>query len=910
MVDYKKQILALEEKLADRADVSTAITLALRCWQAYRFSDFGVNSAYEGRVMLQRANHSLIATHRRNVAHVELYCLTIFISIEIGHYDSANEMLDKAMGYKSFLKSNQPLYYGVICFLYAYLEIQQKRNRSAKKHWRALTEHIKNADKSPYYLIMLGLLHLSSYEYSDAYNFLSEAYRGGCDSIFLYEGLYRYYRRTSRATECAAILPVLTYAASRGAEISDIASKYQDALTAAIALNPAGGERLYSASGFPHILRDICTHRMKSGDLSATAYAYYKEAEHKQIYVRGIYDALVKSAFKNKVEQFNHFPMAQFLAAYKDADMKESLAVYVYHLLLTNEKLADLVPGEQEKIMNLTELALENGLNTREAGSLYYHYWARNKAMGLKSERVDKAEKFLCDNLTRFQLKTSKNSKARFVYITEPEKRGMAIYDTEDSLIIDAGSENVTYTCLAVGQRSVLDEKLKIKRMIAQAGPELYLYFFQKGDRRFHLLTYLTNYYLSLETPPELATPVFEAMLEDKSIVKPYRMRILVALGRLHYEALDYDRALECYGEVDEDQLDNDFIEQILSVYMETRESGRAIRLLEKRFSYISNDTLYEAMNTLMAKSIDITPLAGAAYKLLLAGFFNERLLVLVLEKMNASYHELTALSAALDSFGVKPDIRLDKSILEHALWMTEFDADSQKVFARLFGKKPKDIQKLVAGFVEYATFEMLANHSRPEYDVIDILEKWYVEKDPQNILLAWGLSGVYLKHNITTFNSEKIIKISYDALEHEGILFPVFKEKSPYPIPFVEKHQSFVYRGLPDKDCWLYYYIDDTLNYVAIPMQYVSYGLYVACVPVFYNEEITYYFSEEMASGSITTKEATLKNNTPFLHESTDPYFVINNAIINEQMFKHDQVEKIVTTLVRDVQTVRSKIL
>lgn len=904
MIDFKAQIAQLEAK--QNNDVATTITLVLRCWQAYKLSE----DSSDGRVMLQRANHTVIAAHRRNPAHVELYCLTIFIGIEMGHYDSANEMLDKAMGYKSFLRNNHPLYYGVVCFLYAYLEIHQKRVRSAKKHWRALTDHMKNAEPSSYYPLMVGVLHLVSDEYAEAYAYLTEAYHDGCNSMFLYEGLFRYYKKTPHSPETTAILPVLTYAACRGADIAGIAEKYQGALSAAIASNLSCGEKLYAASRYPDILGDLCAQRISRSDFSRAAYAYYKEAEHRQIYVRGLYNALVEAAYENNAQQVNHYPMVQFLIERKNTKIDRELAIYVYHLLLTNKKLEDLVFEQQNNIMALAEICLEKGFADREVASLYYHYWARCRAMGETNENSEKAEAFLHENLTRFQLEPSRHSRTRYVYITEPEKRNMTVYDTENGLIINATSEDVAYTCLGVGQRTVLDEKLTVTRMIAQANPELYLYFFQKGDRRFHVLTYLTNHYLSLESPPETAISVFEEMLADKSIAKSYRMRILVALGQLHYNAFSFDQALECYGEVDEDALDNHFIPQILNVYIQTREYERAMQLLKRKHAHINHETLLESILILLTKPVAHAQLAETAYNLLTNGHFDAGLLTLVLENYNASYSEWVRLSQSLDA--ENHDVRLDVRILEMALWMAKWEPEPQKAFVRLYTNREANEAnaKLITDFIEYATYEMIANQAKPEYDVLNVLEKWYMEREPENILLAWGLATIYLIQNITTFNSENILKISLDALENEGILFPVFKEHRPTPIPFIEKHQPFIYRGAPGKDCWLYYRIDDAKDLKSVQMQYVRYGMYVACVPVFYNEEITYYFSEEMPSGSITTREETIKNKVTFLHESNDQFFTINNAIINEQLFKYDQVEKIANSLVRDIQPVRSGLL
>ena len=888
-------IAKLDNKLSIQNNIQTTITLVLRYWQAYRFS----NSPSD-RAMLQRANTTALTAHRRNIANIELYCLTIFTSIEVGNFDTANEMLDKAVSYKSFLKTNEPMYYGILCFLYAYLEIHQKRTRSAKKHWRNLTDHIKNSEKSHHHLVMLGLLHLASREYPDAYDLLTEAYLQGCNNIFLHEGLFRYYNKTARSPQCTGLLSTLTYAAARGAEIESIAAKYPDELSAAVKMNLHGGIRLYEASNYPHILRDICNRHIKTEDYTPYAYRFYKDAEQKQIYVKGLYNALIQSAYKNKVETINHYPMSQFLIDNGGIPQDESLAIYICHLILTDEKLTDLTMNHHDKILDLAEACLEKQITTREAGSLYYFYWKTNITRNKQGDKVDRAERFLSSNLTKFKLIPSPQSATRYVYVTEPEKRGMAVYDTQDGLTIEACGQNISYTCLGIAKRTVLDEKLAIKRMISQANPELYMYFFDKGDRRFHVLAYLTNHFL--QNPTEEAIPILEAILEDKGIKKGYRMRILVTLGKLYYNLSNFDQALSCYGEVDEDELDDNFIRQILNVYMQTGETKRAVGLLVKKHSFVEDEILYEAVLQLLEKQTDENfQLAEISYKLIISGYFHENLLTLVLEYFSASYTELLTLSKALP----KPHPDLDSKLLSTAIWMAKWEPRPQQAFMRLLNGNNN---QLITDFIEFATFEMFSNFSKPEYDVLDILEKWYIERDPGNILLAWGLSGVYLKHNITTFNSEKVLAKSLDALESEGILFPIFKEKAPGQLPFIAKHLSFLHRCLPNKDCWLYYHINGKTT--AIPMQYVKYGIYVACVPVFYNEEVTYYFSEEMKSGSITTREETIKNDTALIHSSIDPFFDINNAVIKHHQFKYDEAETIISGLAQEVQAVRSKLL
>ncbi|MCL2223366.1 MAG: DUF5717 family protein [Defluviitaleaceae bacterium] len=911
MIDIQKKIEAIESR--NKNDAKTTIALVMRSWQAFRF----LGPEYDMRVLLQRANHAAIAAHRRNLVHLELYSLAVFVAIEARHYDNANEMLDKAMAYKNHLKAGSPFFYGTLCFLYAYLELSQRRARSAKKHRRALADHIKNAPPSPHYAVMQGLLSLAAGELPEAYTHLTEALHAGCNSIFLYEGLFRYYKTAPSGFEGLSILPVLIYAANRGADIGAVAAKYADTLSSAIAADPPAGERLYAASNYPPILKDICTHRIKNGDMSAEAFAFYRDAEKKQVYTPELFNALVRAAYQNKSPHINRYPLKKFMEGAGEIS-EPNFAVYVYHFLLNDTAFADLLPDAQSKILQLGTRCLEAGIKGREANSIYFYLWSRFRALGISGVDLDKAEEILRENLTLFELHTQENSAVRYIYITEQEKRRMEVYETQDNspIIIEAVSENAGYTCLGKSQREILGEEVTIKRMIGQAGPELYLYFFRKGDRRFHLLAYLANYYLSPETPTDDAAPVFEAILQEKGITKAYKMKILVALGRLHYNAFSFEQALECFGEIDENLIEDDFIEQLLSIYMQTREFTRAAKLIYSKYAKISQEILFETVKQLLPKCDEHTTkiIAEIGYNLLANNFHDDELLNFVLENYRASYSEWANLSQVIDEDN-RTAPALDAQVIESALAMSSFCQHAQKAFTRLHGTQSEN--PLLEEFTELATYEMLANSTRPNYDVLSILEKTYLktvsaaDSDASQTLLAWGLAGVYLQYNITTFKSEEIIKYAISTMENEGILFPVFKENKTTPTPFMEKFQPFLYKSLPDKDCWLYYRIEGAASYVAVPMQYVRYGIYLAAVPMFYNETLSYYFSEEMASGSITTKERSVKNAKPFIHENpADPYFTINNAIICEQMFKHDQLEKLISSLVKDVQPVKAVLL
>ena len=182
-------------------------------------------------------------------------------------------------------------------------------------------------------------------------------------------------------------------------------------------------------------------------------------------------------------------------------------------------------------------------------------------------------------------------------------------------------------------------------------------------------------------------------------------------------------------------------------------------------------------------------------------------------------------------------------------------------------------------------------------------------------MLLIFALCHVYLFHGITTFHSDEIWDAAVRAQEECGLLLPIFREHRDKfeKRPYIEKHQPFLYRSLPGKNIFLYYRVDEDTHFHAKQMTYLRFGLYLAHIPVFSGEKVTYYFSEEMPAGSITTREKTVDCDTVYLNEKEgehDPYFAVNNALIYERMFKYEQVERIITGLVKDIRPIRSTLL
>ena len=260
----------------------------------------------------------------------------------------------------------------------------------------------------------------------EAFLHLNGAYAAGLRSVYIFEALYRFYQNAPQIPPGESLLPVLRYAAARGADIYKIITKSSEALSAVMVKNPQGGEALYHLSKQPLLLKDICTRRMREKDDSPEAFALYQAAERTQIFVPGLYARLVQTAFKNNAPRVNPYTLQQFLQTHEP---EGDLAVYVYHLLLTDPHLSETLPTYTHKILQLAARALEQKKEGRQANSLYYFYWARNRAMGITDALLSAAEEIIKTHLTHYELTPAPQTQTRFIYITDPAKRGMDVYE-------------------------------------------------------------------------------------------------------------------------------------------------------------------------------------------------------------------------------------------------------------------------------------------------------------------------------------------------------------------------------------------------------------------------------------------------------------------------------------------------
>jgi hypothetical protein len=107
-----------------------------------------------------------------------------------------------------------------------------------------------------------------------------------------------------------------------------------------------------------------------------------------------------------------------------------------------------------------------------------------------------------------------------------------------------------------------------------------------------------------------------------------------------------------------------------------------------------------------------------------------------------------------------------------------------------------------------------------------------------------------------------------------------------------------------------MHYKIKGQNEFKIKPMKYLKFGIYIASVTMFYGEEITYFFNEELNSGSITTQETIFINNVAQSSENPGKFEDINNCLMYIEKSRFDKVETVIAEYLKPHKTIIGKIL
>ena len=904
-----RKIIALEKIYAEKKTAASALALAVRYYTGFAVS--------RQRDFLHKANFVLAAFS--DSPDISLVFMRAHIAYEMGNIELLEELITGVRHQRNAMKNQDAALYAYYLYFNCITAIAKEKERAANKHYRALKDFCAENNPDKGYLL-LAMANCAFKEYEDALAYLHFAQRSGDNSPFYYICLAEVMENAvPQGAQGMLLLPLVRWGLAQGYYLGEILAKNHRFMQEVLRKNPGDAEKLYREYPLDWVLDIVCVRRMIDNDLSEQAFYFYKEAETRQLYFQQLYDFLMRAAYKNGIENISRYSLAQYL---KTEDIPAEILPFAYHLVLKTAwegKNSDLLEKIKNDILAFACYAMENRLFGRYYYSLYRFLLDTALAKGgekIDAKYVKTAEDTIKNLLFAYEI-TFDDGRVKKIIVGEASKQGEAVYDVKGGRVrVNLyNAKDVKITCFDETFRNIIESGFKLQKLVENVSTELLSHFFTGTEDSAEMLIALSVSCMAQANLDDMAAKVLQATISSKQAVAiaiDFRMQARVALGNFYAGRREFVKAVECYKGIDDAKIDPKFMEQMLLAYIHAGEIARATRLVSLTGGNISDKNLFHAVKRIVVNSsseggANLKTLAGLAYEQLVRGWYDRGLLGLVLERHTASLGQWIELAKSLGAMGAE-EPALYSRILETAIQIRGISAGVQGIFAKMAEGSPDN--EVLLDFAVYMSYEIIANGLLPEYAAIYALEGVFNKTGEQYV--AYALAHVYIRDSIATANSASILSKAIEIAAENDIVWPIFKDIKDKNIiqPYIEESAPFLYRGRAGSTVSLYYRFGAEDDFVKQNMKPLRFGLFACHVPHFYGEELEYYFEEAMARGSITVPAAKITNNRPHvLEKSAELYYIINNALVYEQMFKYDNVEEIVTGRLAERPVVRAKI-
>ena len=892
------KIDAHEKKLLKGGSYREYIGSSLKAYKKYRCAGIG------GRGVSShlKDNGELMSAVLRAQEGFNLHCacsglllLCAFLYMEVDALSDAKDIIDRIKPYRGYYKNNSREVYIVHTFLSARYDIKTLNNKGALRQVKKLEKLTDD-----FSALLLGQLYYDMGDYSKSLKHLEESYKkGGRSSL-----LYILYGSIPKNGEDSGLLflPFIKWSHKEGLLEEGFAEKNEGLIRQLMADNLPRFKRLYDSTGSERLLSLICEEQIKRRDTGEDAYKYYKDLERRQLHVDGMAEMLIICACIYVDEAVPLHTMRSFLKKHK---MDESTLPFVLHLLLAVDDLGGLIEefGLGDLILKAGEWALENSLSGRIYNSIYRYFLEHSPEVSEKAGQFVYSDLFLANIYIE-------GCESGLLYVYEDELQNMAVYEFEGGFKqVRTIAGNVKIAAVDKSTGRIAEIKYTVKKQVENADAWLYRYYMIRGCNDPALYMALSGLYIKSNTPSEEYIDVLNKTLEISFLSTAFRMKVGGELGNILSVINRHDKALDYFNRVDERHLDQRYIGTMLVAFINAYDFKKAAQLIIKKREYISDRTLLWALkeiasdyrNSSMHKII-----ADAAYELLIKNWYDAKLLDIVIQYYAGSNEDWVLLRSALARVNLY-NLLLDKKIIENSLRVRDFSEASQAVFVRLYANEKEKV--LTGDYIYYACYEIIVLSKRPVYEFITNLEEYF--ENTGDRLAAYALSMVYLRYFIKTLKSHEILAKTIGFMEDAAVLLPEFKEVEELSSLHIEKHQPFIYKAAASSKVVLHYRIDGEGEYRQKTMTHLFFGVFSTAVPLFYNEKIEYYISEE-TGGALVKTEVSEAHNTkagPGLEEG-GLFSNINKALISEKAFKHTEVERIISELLKDGPKIRGQIL
>ncbi len=831
----------------------------------------------------------------KNKSDFDILLAILFFSISIGDKEKIDYFNNNVSKYKKYLKNNDQEKYTFYLFLQGFIKAKKGSIRGVKKYIKAL-EGIDN-NEAIMYIIFLKIL-IDDLDRDILLSIENIKNNSFWKNIIF----YNIFEKNSKfiSFEKETFKNYIKWALYNGVNIEKSMFRYENSIV--LQFNEdLFNKKIYKEYSLDFILTKICEAYLNNNIHTKLSYFFFKEAINRQISLPKLNSSYIKACYKNNMEDIGVYPIKQFL---KDSNIDLEIMCFIYHIILSDKKYADLVLEYKEKILQYGAYFLEKGCMGK------YYYTIYKYMLDFIPERTIEEKKImdmLYPNNFLYEVYIEDNN-AKVLLIKDYELDTLKEYKIENNkAIINASSTNFYYYVFSQDKKDLLKSNIKINRFVQGVNGKYFYRFYKAGyDDKFTLIN-TVKYYLKYDNLDSEKISLLQNVLSINDISISFKMQILLAIGNINFYNKNYELATDYYKKVLEKYINDKYIDNIIKAYIICKEYDKSIEIIKKKAHILDDDTLFYAIKTISEEEKYDKDIAIFAYELLLRSKIDNLFIDIVLKNYKGGLKEWIELRKSLENIGILKK-EIDEHILKLTIYTNSINSYSEKVFIKLY---EEDIDnEIIEYFLNYCMYVAFNGNYIFSDDILYIME--YIFKETNDSMIGYALGHIYLKGDYNLENKYSIFEKIIKNMEKEQIGFKIFENnKDKFKnFSYLYKNKPFIYNTSPNKDVYLYYKNINQDKFFSIKMKYFKFGMYITTLPIFYGEDIEYYFVENMENGNISTKRFFTTNNKKTIFDIDDEYFKINNAFIHTYEGKYSEAHKVIEQLILRDYNLKGKIL
>lgn len=824
-----------------------------------------------------------------NKTDLDMILLICFFSLEQKNKEEAEKYINIISKYKKYLKNNEPIKYS----FYIYLIALQKynKNKNISKYIKILQSYNKDNFKEISLMIIDLKFRNESLERDDIFEISINEKTYFLTNLLIYKLL----EKSSKFFNIDKNLfkNYIKWGYNNKLNIENSVNKYKNYLNFEVD-EDSFNKRFYEFYKNDIILKTICETYLQQNKFSEISFFFYKEAIKKQIDLENLAFYYIKGCYKFKVEEIGLYPIKQFL---NNLNIDFEIVPFVYHIILTNKKYSELIKENHIKILQFGNYFLEKKCVGRYYFTIY-KYMLDN--LENNPELENRILEIIYPIYYKYEIEFF-NEKAKWIYIKNNEITTIKKYEIKDKkCYINAISNNFSYYIFDDQEKEILSCNLNIKKIIQDNSTKLVLKFYTKNLKDKFTLINLGTYFININKVPNKALDILIKILEIDDLSNIFRMKLLQIIGNIYFESEDYNNANIYYKKVSEKYINNKDINNILLTYVNCLENEKAIDIIKKKAHLLNEDILYTSLRKISENEQFDKEIAPFVYEMLMKSKIDNLFIDIVLNHYKGCLNEWIQLRNVLQNVEVLRK-KVDEYILKETIYTHNLNSESEKVFISIF--KDDVNNSIIKDFLNYCIYEAIFSEYKFLNETIEAMEQLFIEYKYEDV--GYGLAHIYLKQDFDIEEKSIIFDEIIFNLEKLNINFNIFEENKDKlkKYAYILKNTPFIYNSLPNKDIYLFYKELNEESYKSVKMKYFKFGIYICTLPIFFGEEIEYYFTENMDTGSVSTKKYTKINNYNQIFEDIeDEYFKINNGIIYSYEGKYHLTHELIeNTILRN---------